>query len=163
MITEHDQVRAWFDAHAKYVGRCLRYLGVPERELDDAVQEVFLVVHRKLSSFRPGTSERAWLYSISLNTSRNLRRKVHARREAPLEDEDRKGSAPGTVRLEARTEATRLLAVLDDAKREVFVLYHVEELTLAEIAEVLETPLQTIYSRLQAAHKVLEQTRRGAT
>jgi RNA polymerase sigma-70 factor (ECF subfamily) len=58
-------------------------------------------------------------------------------------------------RLEARSTLGFALDKLDDAKRDVFVLYEIEGLTMREVCDVLDCPLQTAYSRLHAARKVL--------
>jgi RNA polymerase sigma-70 factor (ECF subfamily) len=57
--------------------------------------------------------------------------------------------------MEARSTLRRALGELDDAKRDVFVLYEIEGLTMREVCEILDCPLQTAYSRLHAARKIL--------
>jgi RNA polymerase sigma-70 factor (ECF subfamily) len=151
-------LRAIYDEHAPYVLRCLRYLGVRAADLDDAAQETFVIASRKLADLRPDTSYRAWLYAIALNVARHARR---ARTGLPLEDAE-PATLDGSRRVEARSELIALLSVLDDDKREVIVLYHLEQLTLREIAAVAGCPLQTVYSRLQAGTKQLEAARWGS-
>ena len=58
----------------------------------------------------------------------------------------------------SRVELRRTLEALDEldeGKRAAFVLYEVEELTLAEVSEALEVPIQTVYSRIKAAREAL--------
>src|SRR5262245_44836563 len=75
---------AIYEAHVAYVWRVVQRLGVPESSADDAVQDVFLVVHRKLDGFEGRSSIRTWLYGIALRVARDHRRK---RREVPLTTE----------------------------------------------------------------------------
>ena len=155
---DRPSLRDVFDAHAPYVGRCLRHLGVSEGELDDAVQEVFLVVHRRLGELRPGSALRSWLYAICLRVARASRRRSAARDQPIGEVGDTIGAtASDARRVDAKDAAQSLLAVLDEDKRSVFVLYHVEQMSMREVAEIVECPLQTAYSRLKAAQKILQE------
>ncbi|MEM1418896.1 MAG: sigma-70 family RNA polymerase sigma factor [Myxococcota bacterium] len=156
--SEARLVEALVREHAAYVGRALRYLGVPPADLPDATQEVFLVAHRRRDDF-DGRAPRAWLKAIAVRVARNARRSVHRRREAGAEE------APELVvaatqernveRLERRARAVALLEGLSDAQREVFVLHEVEQLTMKEVTAMLGIPLQTGYSRLRLARKRL--------
>jgi RNA polymerase sigma-70 factor (ECF subfamily) len=144
-----------FRAHAQYVGRTLRYLGVGEAHLEDACQEVFVVVHRRLKDYREGGSLRAWVRQICLLVARNRRRTMRRRREEPQEELP-EAVAPATQQrdLELRDLRKRLLQALEELpaeQRDVFVLYEIEQLTMAEVAQALSCPLQTAYSRLHAA------------
>ncbi len=146
-----------FDAHAAYVGRTLRCLGVREREVADAIQEVFLVVHRRLHELRNPAALRSWLYAICVRKAMALRRKAARRREdqVPEVPEGVDGRTPhdDLVRTRALAAALEILDDLDDDKRAVFVLYEVEQLPMREIADALEIPLQTAFSRLYAARR----------
>lgn len=156
-----SSLRSIYEQHAAYVVRCLRYLGVPSAELDDALQEVFLVVHRRLDSFREGSSLRSWLYAIALNVARHARRSQ--RPAASLEEiPEQEVRDPASGVAEARMELLSLLAYLDEEKREVLVLYHLEQLTLQEIADATGAPLQTVHSRLKAGVRSLVEVRARA-
>jgi RNA polymerase sigma-70 factor (ECF subfamily) len=147
-----------FQAHGAYVARALSCLGVPEAEREDAVQEVFLVVHRRLEGFEGRASIRTWLYAICVRRAL-ARRRTRARR--------REDATPGTVerishelgpheqveKQRALAAAMKILEGIDDDKRAVFVLYDVEQLPMSDVAEALELPLQTAYSRLYAARR----------
>lgn len=143
-----------FRDHAPFLWRAAVGLGVPESDADDLCQEVMLIVHRKLPDF-DGRALRSWLYGICLRVCSDYRRSARVRRERPtdqLPDSPLPPTQPEEV--DARRAELRLrsaLDQLDDDKRAVFVLFEVEQLTLREIAEATETPLQTVYSRLQAA------------
>jgi RNA polymerase sigma-70 factor, ECF subfamily len=148
-----------FRAHAPFTWRCLRRLGVAAADSDDVCQEVFVVVHKKLGQYDGRTSLRAWIYGIAVRKASDYRRLARNRHEKLVEapGEERATSAPGPDRsLEHRRDLERLdraLGELDEDKRNAFVLYEVEGLTLSEVAAALACPLQTLYSRLNAARR----------
>ena len=143
-----------FREHAPYLWRALLGLGVRSADVDDACQEVLLVVHRRLAEF-DGRSLRTWLYAICLRVASDYRRSARVRREVSVESVPDSPVAYGVLETvdskELWTELLRALETLDAAKRAAFVLYEVEELSLREIAEATGAPLQTVYSRLQSA------------
>jgi RNA polymerase sigma-70 factor (ECF subfamily) len=149
-----------FREHAPFVWRALRRLGVPESDVDDVCQEVFVVVHRKLADFEGRSSLRTWIYGICARTASDYRRSGRVRREivtdAPPEAAHDGGQHDALAMRQARAQLDRILDTLDDDKRAVFVLYEIEELSMAEVAEALGCPLQTAYSRLHAARKLVE-------
>lgn len=157
-----------YDDYADFVWRNARRLGVASAALDDVMQDVFLVAHRRLGELERPESLRAWMFSIVLRTVRDHRRSLrrkdpHQRSATPSLDPDqlpdpRAGNPQSAAE---RTDAVRLLhwmlSELDDAKREVFVLAELEELTEAQIAEVLGENANTVHSRLRAARKDFDQ------
>lgn len=149
-----------FRDYAPFVWRGLRRLGVPESDVEDVCQEVFVVVHRKLGDFEGRSSLRTWIYGICARTASDYRRSGRVRREvvtdAPPDAPHEGGQHEALALKQARATLDRILDELDDDKRSVFVLYEIEELTMAEVAEAIGCPLQTAYSRLHAARKVVE-------
>src|SRR6187549_1036254 len=154
-----------YEAHFRYVWRCLRSLGIRDSQLDDALQDVFIVVQRRLPEFDGQAELRTWLYAIALRVARKYRDR--ARREpASLEAaRERDPELPAAADLsvgdralesERLALAHRALSSLDDDKREVFVLARVEQMSAPEIADVLGIPLNTVYSRLRAARLAFE-------
>lgn len=157
-----------YDEHVRFVWRTLRRLGVPDDDADDALQDVFLIVHRKLGEFRPEAPIRHWLFRLAAGIARDHRRA--RRRKDPRQhglvpvsgDEDVPDAAQrGPLEAAEHTAAARLirevLQDLDEAKREVFVLADLEQMTAPEIAEVLQLPLNTVYSRLRRARAEFEE------
>jgi RNA polymerase sigma-70 factor (ECF subfamily) len=149
-----------FTTNAPFVWRALRRLGVREADVEDVCQEVFLVVHRQLAGFEARSSIRTWLYGICLRAASSYRRRPHRMREeiasTPPEESI---PAPQDDDLERKRALARLDAALDeldDDKRAVFVLYELEQLSMAEIAEATGCPVQTAYSRLHAARRLVE-------
>ena len=153
-----------FRENLPFVFRALRRLGVAEGDIDDVCQEVFLVVMRKLAEFEGRSQLRTWIYGICVRTASDYRKRAPRRREV-LTDEPPEGVEHGTpldqaTVSQARDLLDRILMQLDDDKRAVFVLYEIEELPMNEVAQALECPLQTAYSRLHAARKRVEELAR---
>ncbi|WP_437319724.1 RNA polymerase sigma factor [Sorangium sp. So ce385] len=153
-----------FEENASYVWRVLRRLGVRDADVEDVCQEVFLVVHRKLDTFDGSSALRTWLYGICLRLASEYRRRPHRRREEVAGTvPEQIMAAPQDETLDRRRALDRLDAALDqldDDKRAVFVLYEIEQLPMAEIAQAAGCPLQTAYSRLRAARAQIEATMR---
>lgn len=151
-----------YEAHFDFVWRSVRRLGVPESGLDDAVQDVFLVVHRRLGDFEGRSKIETWIFGIALRVARDHRRTLARRGEqAPLEEEPADPGASRPDDAAARSEALevldRFLDRLDDDKRAVFILAELEEMTAPEIAEALSVNVNTVYSRLRAARKAFDE------
>lgn len=136
--------------HLPFVWRTLRRHGVREPDLPDQCQEVFLVVHRKLDEFRGESSLRTWLYGIALRVAAGYRRKAHVTREspeaAPPDSVLEAGQEQDLERKRALDRLRVLLAEVEPARREVFVLYELEELSMSEVAKVVGCPLRTAYA-----------------
>ena len=149
-----------FEEHAPFVWRALRRLGVRESDVEDVCQEVFLVVHRRLPSFEGRSSTRTWVYGICLRAAASYRRRPHrAREQAFASPPEVSVPALQLEEVEQRRDAALLDAALDeldDDKRAVFVLYAIEQLPMTEIAQAAGCPLQTAYSRLHAARRIVE-------
>ncbi len=148
-----------FRSHAASTWRCLRRLGVTAADADDVCQEVFLVVHKKLSEYDGRAPLRAWIYGIAVRKASDYRRLARNRYEtlAQAPGDERAAGAPGPEQsLEHRRDLElldRAINELDGDKRNAFVLYEVEGLTLSEVAAAVSCPLQTLYSRLNAARR----------
>jgi RNA polymerase sigma-70 factor, ECF subfamily len=157
-----------FREHGPFVWRALRRLGVASADVDDACQEVFVVVYRKLGEYEGRSQMRTWLYGIAVRVAAAQRRRSHVRHEVPTEEplapETASAANPegAAADREALVLLDRALDELDDEKRAVFVLYEVEGLEMPEVAEALACPVQTAYSRLHAARKDVEKSMRRA-
>lgn len=163
-------VRTWADFETiyreqfRFVWRTVRRLGIEGALVDDVVQEVFVVVHRRLGDFEGRSTAKTWLYGIVRRVVADHRRTL---RRKPLGNgpDGEGGDAASTPEEgpEASAEQAervrllhRLLGQLDEAKREVFILAELEGLTLAEIAEALGVNANTVASRLRAARREFE-------
>ncbi len=154
-----DRVAALFRAHFGFVRRVLRRCGVAEADLDDAVQEVFIVVHRRIDDFEGRASETTWLYAVAVRVASTLRRSASrekARRDKAGEQMHGAGAADPERELsrqEAGALLDRLLDELDGTKRTVFVLAELEGVPVPEIAQIMDANVRTTHSRLRLARK----------
>jgi RNA polymerase sigma-70 factor (ECF subfamily) len=157
-----------YEQHFDFLWRSVRRLGVQEGAVDDVVQEIFLVVHRRLPEFEGRSSLKTWLFGVALRVvrdhRRHLRRKApHSIRPEPPADPEALSASPehGPHERMAQSEAVQvlhqILDELDDEKREVFILAELEQMSVPEIAEALGANLNTIYSRLRAGRQEFEQ------
>jgi RNA polymerase sigma-70 factor (ECF subfamily) len=148
-----------YDEHFRFVWRSLRRLGVHESDVADAVQDVFLIVHRRLDEFEGRSKVTTWLYGISYRVARDRRRLAHVRRR--VDDEaalDERADERADVAADAeRKQGFELLeAILDEMpleQRAVFTLFELDAEGGETIAEVLQIPLGTVYSRLRLARE----------
>ncbi|AKV02443.1 RNA polymerase sigma factor RpoE [Labilithrix luteola] len=158
-VSSAPTVREIVLSHGRYVWRLLRFLGVPERDLDDLCQEVFTTVHQKRGALSD-TGLRSWLYAICTNHARNYRKRAHHRREALVEAIPESSVAPsqeeGLELAQAQEQLLLLLDRLDDDKRTIFVLHAIEEVSMEDAAEIVGCPLSTAYFRFRRARAQLE-------
>jgi RNA polymerase sigma-70 factor (ECF subfamily) len=149
---------ALYERHFDFVWRSVRFLGVTPDAVDDAVQDVFLVAHRRLSDFEARASERTWLFAISLRVVRDYRRS-RGRRKRLIEQAKTMQLPPATtphdsaVRSEMSALVFAALERLPEEQRAVFVLSELEEASAPEIADILRVNVNTVYSRLRAARR----------
>lgn len=132
----------------------LRRLGVPESSLDDGIQNVFVVAHRRQADLRADIPIRSWLYGIVRRVAADLRRgrKRHRRRLAAVPDPTPPASPDTEVeRAEAAAFVEAFLADLDEPQRMAFVLADLEGMSAPEIAVMLDVKLNTVYSRVRLA------------
>lgn len=151
-----------YDTHVTSLWRNARALGIPEHAVEDVLQDVFVVVHRRLPEFEGRAQLRTWLVKILLRVVSSYRRR-HRRKGAGLDelsDDVRDESEPGPHEQTARREAVALLAkildAMDEDQRTVFVLAEIEQLAVPEIATAIGENLSTTYSRLRLARKSYE-------
>jgi RNA polymerase sigma-70 factor (ECF subfamily) len=141
--------------HTPFVWRVLVHLGVPERRLEDASQEVFLVALS--GAFRGRSALKTFLYGVCRNVAQHERRRYRETREIPSEELPETLVQPaqeGELWVKrAHERLLRALGKLDDEQREVFVLFEIAELTMEEVARTTDAPLSTCYSRLYAARE----------
>jgi RNA polymerase sigma-70 factor (ECF subfamily) len=160
-VPDAASFREIFSRYAPYVLGLVRRLGVRDAEVEDVAQEVFIVVHRQLPHFEGRSSIKTWLCGITLRTVANHRRKVMRRREAAMDTtQELHAEADQCALLERRDAASTLQQALDRLSpklREVFVLYEIEELPMADVARSLGCPRFTAYTRLHAARAALRQ------
>lgn len=149
-------IEALYEANFDFVWRSLKHLGVVDAAIDDAVQDTFVVAHRRLADFAERSSPRTWLFGIAMRVARDQRR-ARGRRERFLLAFGQKPEATiptpydHTVAAEAGRLLRRFLDTLSEEQRAVFVMADLEQMTAPEIAEALGVNLNTVYSRMRAA------------
>jgi len=137
----------------EFVWRLLRRLGLSPSDADDATQQVFIVLSRKINDL-PSGKERAFLYGTAVRIAWRARRTLERRREelSPVIAEEA-GSSPTPdqllLRRQARVVLDEILGAMPLAVRTVFVLFELEGMNLTEIAETLRLPRGTVASRLR--------------
>ncbi len=157
---EPESPEETYDRYFELVWRNLRRLGVGEHAVQDAVQDVFLVVYRRWAEFERRSSVRTWVFGIALRVAKDYRRL--AERSSKLVDEGHEGlrssdcPQESAARLEAAALLSSMLQAMDEEQRAILVLTELEELSLAEAAAAMNLNLSTAYKRLRAAHRTLE-------
>jgi len=156
--------RALYDAHFDFAWRTARRLGLPEADVDDAVQDAFRIAWEQLSRFTFGRFT-TWLYRIIANVvSERLRRaKVRDFFGGLLGRTAREADVSLEARVEARHSlraVERVLRQLSREKREAFALFEIEGLSHQEIAELTSTRVETVRTRLHYARKEFERLAR---
>jgi RNA polymerase sigma-70 factor (ECF subfamily) len=166
-VPDVSDFRSLFLEQAGFVWRVLKRHGIADRDLEDACQEVFLVVHRRRADFEGRSSLRTWLYGIAVRVALSLRRRAHLQREQLVaQPPEGRSEAVQEQRLADARTLTWLQSVLlamDAEKREAFVLYELEGMTVAELAAATDVPETTALYRLhQAREEVLRKSKRAA-
>jgi RNA polymerase sigma-70 factor, ECF subfamily len=159
--SERRAVTFDFDAlyreHFGFVWRSLRRLGVPEGALDDAAQEVFVVVHRRAREWHLEGSAKACLFAIAQRVASDQRRWVRRKGHTLPLAEEPAGAMATPLDQAMQREASELvlafLAQLDEARRATFVLSELEQMTAPEIAHALAANLNTVYYRIASARR----------
>jgi RNA polymerase sigma-70 factor (ECF subfamily) len=148
--------RAWrelYRAHYAAAGAFLRKLGVQERDLDDAAQDVFAQLFRALPRFRGEAQLRTWLYRLCATQARRVRR-FRAVSDTLGAWLGRSAASSTTQELPDDMARRRVAAALDrlsEAERLVFVLYELEGLSGDEVATIASCPVATVWRRLHYA------------
>ena len=161
------RVRRIVDESYDFVWRSLRRLGVPPAFVDDGAQQVFVVLVRRLDDVETG-AERAFLFGVAVRVAADLRRSARRRREDPaegvLDSLAHDGPSPEEI-AEARSSRKILDRALDAMpieQRTVFILYELEELSMAEVAKMIRIPPGTAASRLRRARELFDEAIKSA-
>jgi RNA polymerase sigma-70 factor (ECF subfamily) len=150
------------DRHAEFVWLSLQRLGVRDEDVEDLLQEVFLVVHQRLNSFDGSARMTTWLFGICMRVVAAYRRRAFRRREQlaaqvpeRATDLDR-NPEEAAIAQQGRHRLRAILDAMDLEKRAIFVMYELDELPCDAIAEMLGIPVGTVHSRLHAARKAFQ-------
>jgi RNA polymerase sigma-70 factor (ECF subfamily) len=151
--------------HHRGVTRQLTFL-VPRADLEDVLQDVFIEVFRSIKRFEGKSAFTTWLYRVTVHVAMKSRRK-HTRSRLDIVDEvpDRADEGPQPVEIslsserQARVEA--LLEQLSPKKRAVLVMHDLQGVDAQKIAELLETNVLTVRTRLFYARREFEALAKG--
>lgn len=153
---------AVYQAHVRYVWRLVRTFGVAEAHLEDAVQDVFIVVHRRLAEFAGRARLETWLFAIARRVAGAYRRTAMRKtdRQQALDEALSLAASDDTFAALSRAQAAAAVAAildqLDDDKRIVFTLVELEQMSVPDVAGLLGINLNTAYSRLRLARRAFE-------
>ena len=156
-----------YHSHFEYAWACLRRLGVAPEAQEDAVQDLFVVVHRRLPAFAGRSSVKTWIFGIARKVAARYRRtevrrlRRHERLAAAGTEEHAEPGEDELHRREARRLLAGFLAGLDDDRRALFVLHAFEDRSGPEIADTLGLNLNTVYSRLRWIRAEFDRTFAG--
>jgi RNA polymerase sigma-70 factor (ECF subfamily) len=143
-----------------YVFHTLRRLGVRERELEDLTHDVMLTVHRRLAEYDRARPLRPWLWGIAYRVAsdhRKLSRHRHEVTGVSVEPPDpAKGAHERIEEHQARELVLQALDTIDLEKRAVLIMHDLDGHGMPEIADALQVPLNTGYSRLRLARRDFE-------
>ena len=153
--------RSIYEAEGAYVWGYLRQLGVPTRDLEDKVQDVFVALYRCWERYDTRRPLRPWITGICFRVASDYRRKASNHREQIGFATESTDHTPGPEELVARQQLATLallaLQLLDPDRRLVFVLHDLEGRTVPSIAQGLQVPSNTLYSRLYNARRKLRE------
>jgi RNA polymerase sigma-70 factor (ECF subfamily) len=146
---------AIYAEHAGFVWRVLRGMAIGRPQIEDAVQDVFIVVHRRYAEFDHRSKVQTWLFEICYRVAHAHRRQHKALQALTISDDELPARTPSPAeQLEKHERARLLFGLLDklpEDKRMVLLLVEIEGMTAPEVAEALKLPLNTVYSRLRRA------------
>jgi RNA polymerase sigma-70 factor, ECF subfamily len=152
-----EDVRRLYVAHAPELRLTIARLAAPGMDIDDLLQEVFVVALQRLSELSRVQSTRAWLFGVAAKLTATRRRTYRLRSWLGLDSAGELASAESPSRTVEQKEASRrvqlALESLSEAKRQVFVLFELQGLPGEDIAAALQIPLKTVWSRLFYARK----------
>ncbi|MFO0597910.1 MAG: sigma-70 family RNA polymerase sigma factor [Myxococcaceae bacterium] len=152
--------RELYALHHRQVARQLAFL-VPRSDLEDVLQDVFIEVYKSVRRFEGKSAFTTWLYRLTVHVAMKSRRK-HTRSRLDVVEEvpDRadEGPTPDDVSLSAERQARVevLLEKLSPKKRAVLVMHDLQGVDAQKIAEILETNILTVRTRLFYARRELE-------
>ena len=150
-----------YDRHVDFVWRTLSAAGVPASRLEDAAQDVFVIVHGKLAEFEGRSKLTTWLYGIARHVALEYLRRAGREREreralAELPRDSGQTPEEETRGAQARRLVLELLDRMDPGKREVFSLVEIEQMPVRDVAAMLRLKENTVWSRLRLARREFE-------
>lgn len=155
-----DEFSRFYERWFEHVSRLVSLLGGPEADREDILQEVFLIVRRRLSSF-DGSNPGGWLYQITRRQVRDFRNRAWVKHIFTRKRDEEPDALAGDLgqperALEAKQKQRALsmiLAKMNADRRAAFVLFEIDGLSGEEIARIQGVALNTVWTRLRTARK----------
>lgn len=152
-------IGAWFDQHGAFLLRMVQRLTGLNSQVEDVVQDVFLIAHRRRHEIPPEINIRGWLYRVAVNLVRHQKRSFARRLALQERLTTQDAVAPATTPEEDAQRQQQALLVrqcvarLPLKQREVFVLFELEGIEGQQVAQLLDIPENTVWSRLHHGRK----------
>jgi RNA polymerase sigma-70 factor, ECF subfamily len=147
-----------YKQHARSVRRMLFRSGIRDADVDDVLQDVFVVVQKRLHTYDGSAPLLSWIHGITTRVAAAHRRRAHVRREAitdtigSIDAPDRSPEETAAL-AQARSQLEKALGRLSEDARAIFVLSEIDEMSGEDIARHLDIPIGTVYSRLHRARR----------
>ena len=151
-----EQFRQLYEAHFAFVWRTLRHFGLSEAGAEDAAQEVFVTLHRRLDDYDGSTPLRSWLWGMCRRVAQGERRKLARAQRRANAARPPSPSIPPDAELERRQAVDfvqNFVASLPQDLRDVFVMMELEGMSAPEVAHAVGARPNTVYSRLRLARE----------
>jgi RNA polymerase sigma-70 factor (ECF subfamily) len=154
-----DELAAMYRSEFRFIFHSLRRLGIAPRDLEDLTHDVFFTAYKRMGTYDRARPLKPWLFGIAFRLAKDFRALARQGRELP---ESPDGPEPADERplpdenaaaRQDRDLVMRALQRIELSRRAVFVMHDLEGLPAPEIAEALEIPLGTAYSRLRQARQ----------
>lgn len=146
-----------YEAEFDYVWSSVRRLGIPEAHVEDVAHDVFVTAWKKLADYDTSRPVRPWLFGIAYRVASDFRDKAWQKREVADAEPDSTDERPTPeAQMETKQAKQLVLKAMESMpveRRAVFVMHELEGHGIPEVAEALEVPLNTAYSRLRLARR----------
>jgi RNA polymerase sigma-70 factor (ECF subfamily) len=131
-----------------------------EDDIEDAVQDIMITVHRRLTDYDPTWAFSTWIYRIARNRFIDFQRKNQRRNLfsiAPIPDfiKNIECSHDETAKIDRDSDLARALNHLSDTRREIFFWFYGEDMSIAEISAVTGMSQGTVKSHLHRGRRIL--------
>lgn len=160
-LSAQDDLATLYENHSAAVRQAVIHLGGGVVDVDDLVQDVFIVILRKRHSFEGRSQLSTWVYGIVVRVVSRARQRARLRRFLRLDQVAEPAHSDTPARFFEHREASetvfRILERISEQKRVVFVLYELEGLSGQQIAEIVGCPMKTVWTRLHHARKEFKQ------
>lgn len=144
---------AVFHAEFDFVVASLRRLGVQDRDVQDVAQDVFVSVHKHFASFDAARRLRPWLFGFTRRAASNYRRLARHAEQSSEHEGAQLTPRQTSDRHESSDLVHRALLAMPEKRRVVLMMADLYQFEASEIAEQLNVPLGTVYSRVRRARE----------